>query len=801
MIENYLKTAFRSLKRNKVYTLINISGLAIGMAAAILIFLVIRYELSYNKSLPNYANIYHVATKDINPDGTDYTPGIPYPALEALRTDFPQIRTGALYSTFGTQVTIPASGTTADKKFIETTGLFFADPQFFDIFEYKWAIGNSAVLNEPNMVALTKSIAVKYFGDWNNAIGRSLKIDNAMDMKVGGILEDTPANTDYPVTIAGSFITIKSNRYYGYTPEWGNTTSSFQAFMLFPDNVKQADVDRQLAILSDKYYKNKGANKRVNFLQPLSAVHFDSNLPGFGNHVSSKATLATLAMIAFLIIMMACINFINLSTAQAVNRSKEIGVRKVLGSNRRQLFIQVMSETKMVVLVAALLSMLLAKLGLPYIKHIIPINEELSLFNGQSILFIILTVITVTVFSGIYPALILSGFKPVAALKNKISSATVGGVSLRRGLVVTQFAISQILIIGTIVAVSQMDFVRNADLGFNKEAVLIIGSSADSSVLVRQKSYKEALLKIPGVKMVTLSSDVPSSYHNAGTNFAYDHKPDETFTLYLKFGDEDYFKTFGLEFIAGEPYTGSDTAGKVVVNETLLKKLNVKNPQDAIGKEIKTGGSRWRSIAGVVKDFKTNSLKEDVNPLLIGSRRSRFCVISAKLQGANLSVPKAAIQKTWDEFFPEYAFVSAYMEDNIEEFYTQEEQMTLLYKIFAGLAIFISCLGLYGLVSFMAVQKTKEVGIRKVLGAGVANIVLLFSKEFTLLIGIAFVIAAPIAWYFMNKWLDNFAYRISIGWTVFAIAIATSVAVAWIAVGYKALRAAVANPVKSLRAE
>lgn len=801
MLKNYFIIALRNLKRNKVYALINISGLAIGLAACILIFLVVRYELSYNTAEPNYRNIYHVATQDKNPDGISYNPGIPYPALEALRNDFPQVKTGALFACFGSQITVPSANGASAKKFIESSGLFFCDPEYFSVFTAQWLAGNSSILKEPNSIALTKSIAEKYFGTWQNAIGKMVKVDNAMDMKVNGILEDFPANTDYPVTMMGSFVTIKNNRYYGYTTDWGATTSNFQVFMLIPSTVSVEGVKSQLVTLAHKYYKNNRVNVRTNILQPLSDVHFNTEIPGFGDHMTSRSTLLTLTLIAFLIIIMACINFINLSTAQAVTRSKEVGVRKVLGGNRYQLFFQAISETGLIVIGSAVLATALAWLFIPYIRHVVSISETLSMFNWEIALFLMLAIVTVILLSGVYPAMVVSGFKPVAALKNRISSATIGGISLRRGLVVTQFSISQMLIVGTIVAVSQMDFIRTADLGFNKDAVLVMGSSSDSSVLARQNSFKENLLQLPGVKAVSLCSDVPSSDNNSGTNFAFDRHPDENFTLYTKFGDADYFKTFGLEFAAGAPYQAGDTSGKVVVNETLLKKLNISDPQQAVGKEIRTGAGRWRTICGVVKDFKTNSLREGVKPLMIAPRSELFSVISVKLHSGNLSASQAAIQGSWDKFFPEYAYNSFYMDESIEQFYRQERQMALLYKIFSGLAIFISCLGLYGLISFMAVQKTKEVGIRKVLGAGTAGIVYLFSKEFTILIGVAFVIAAPLSWYFMNGWLENFAYRIHISWDVFVLAAVSSLLVAWASVGYKALRAAVANPVKSLRTE
>ncbi|HOZ86485.1 MAG TPA: ABC transporter permease [Bacteroidia bacterium] len=801
MIKNYFKTAYRNLRHHKTYVLINISGLATGMAACLLIFLVVCYELSYEKAQPAYEDIYRVVTQDKTPDGIEYNPGIPYPALEALRIDFPAVTTGALFATFGTQVSVPNAAALSPKKFIENTGLFFCDPQFFDVFFYKWIAGNSSVLGQPNVIALTRTTAAKYFGDWKIAMGKVIKINNALDLRVEGILEDLPANTDLPITMMGSYITLKNSGYYGYTTDWGSTTSNFQVYMRLPENISSATVNGQLAQLANKYYKNTGVNKRKNTLQALADIHFNPALGNFGDHVTTHATLLTLSMIGFFIILMACINFINLSTAQAVTRSKEIGARKVLGGSRSQLFTQVMGETGLIVTLAALAAILIASLALPYIKYIVSINENLNLVTPESGIFIFSTALLVTVLSGLYPAIVLSGFGPVMALKNKISSATVGGITLRRGLVITQFAISQALIVGTIVAVSQMDFIRTADLGFNKDAIVVLSSSSDSSVLLRQKPFKENLLKIPGVKHVSLCSDVPSSDNNSGTNFAFNHQPDENFTLFTKFADADYFKTFGLEFSAGEAYQPDDTSGKVVVNETLLKKLNIKNTEEAIGKDIRMGGGRWRQIVGVVKDFKTNSLREEIKPLMIAPRKKHFSIIAVKLLGNNLPASQAEIQRYWDRFFPEYAFDASFMDENIERFYQQEKQMALLYKIFASLAIFISCLGLYGLVSFMVVQKTKEVGIRKVLGAGIHNIVLLFSKEFTILIGVAFTISVPLGWFLMNNWLNNFVYRVSIHWQVFAVSVVISILIAWVAVGFKAIRAAMANPVKSLRTE
>ncbi len=804
MIKNYFKIAIRNLKRHKAFSLINIAGLAIGIAACLLLFTVVRYELSYDKFQPNYKQIYRIVTEDKNSDGMNYNPGIPFPALDALRTDIPEITTGVLMANFGSQVTVPSEDKTdvAGKKFIENSGFFFADPQFFKVFTYKWLSGSPEVLKEPNVTVLTKKMAKKYFGDWQSAMGKILKLDNAITVKVAGILDDVQPNSDFPLAIVTSYETAKSsNGVYFYSTSWGATTSNFQLYTLLPKNISADKINNQLLAFSKKNYGKRTRTVRTNFLQPLFQLHFDKRFEIYGDHVTNKSTLLTLALIGLFIIVMACINFINLSTAQAVGRSKEIGIRKVLGSNRKQLFAQVMGETALLVSAAVILAIGIAVLCLPYIKHIASIGENLGLLNLQTASFLLLLILVVTLFAGLYPALILSGFKPTLALKNKITSANIGGISLRRGLVVAQFVISQVLIIGTIVAITQMKFVKNADLGFAKDAVLLINTNTDSTVQSRQKSFAYKLKQLPGVESVSFSSDVPSSDNNSGTNFAYNHQPDEDFTLYLKFADENYFNTYGLKFIAGRSFNESDTIKELVVNETLLHKLGIKDPAQALGKEMRLGSKPWEPIVGVVKDFKTNSLKEDIKPLVLASNRQYYGVTGVKLKTSNLNSTQASVEKAWNDTFPEYAYTTSYMDENLAEFYKQDEQLTLLYKWFAGIAILISCLGLYGLVSFMAVQKTKEVGIRKVLGASSANIVFLFSREFTVLIAVAFVVAAPLAYFMMSHWLQDFVYRIKIGLSVFLVAVFISIIIAWVTVGYKAIKAAIANPVKSLRSE
>ncbi|HEY4936250.1 MAG TPA: ABC transporter permease, partial [Puia sp.] len=522
-----------------------------------------------------------------------------------------------------------------EKRFIEETGVFFADPQFFKIFATQWLAGSPLVLDMPNKIVLSKRTAEKYFGLWQNAVGKMIRLDNLNTVQVAGIIEDSPGNSDFQFKAIGSYSILKNNSIYGYSKEWGTTSSNEQVYMLLPPNQYVPTINKQL-IQFAKENKADGneTTKRTFFLRPLSILHFDSRMENMDDHVTSKTTLWTLALIALFILIMACINFVNLSTVQAVNRSKEIGVRKVLGSSRQNLLWQILGETSMLVMASILFAIGIAEFCLPYIKHVAYIHETISLLNWQTFIYLISVFLIVTFMAGLYPALVVSGYSPILALKNKINSASVRGISLRRSLVVLQFAISQVLIVGTLIALSQMSFVQNANLGMDKEGILIVKGNGDSTQISRMGIFKSDLKKNKSVLEVSQCSDVPSSDNNWGTDFAFDHKPEESFTLYLKFADADYFKTFGLQFAAGGPPAQTDTIKDVVVNETLIRKLGLKSSQEAIGKDIRLGGI-WRKITGIVKDFRTNSLREEIRPILIACSKRDYSYTVLKLSAGN----------------------------------------------------------------------------------------------------------------------------------------------------------------------
>ena len=765
----------------------------------------VSYELGYDTFQRNYDNIYRVVTIEKSED-ENYTPGVPLPGVEAIRLRFPEATVAGIFSSYGSQITVIGtdSNTLAStKKFIEDNGVLFTDPQALKIFDVKFLSGSGDKLADPGNVILSRAMAEKYFGKWENAYDQFIRLDLTVVLRVAGVIEDLPQQTDFPFKVLVSYKTLLANvDKYSAPNDWNNNSSNAQIYMLLPKGMSQTMVDQGLTAMGKEVYRDNGAvARKTHFLQPLRELHFDTRFETFGGHMISKPTIWTLVLVGFMIIIMACINFVNLATAQSISRSKEVGLRKVLGGNRSQLMGQFLGEAAIIVAFSLVLGTLLAKLLQPVLDNYLTINGALELFTWKTIAFLLGLGVVVVLLSGFYPALVLSGFQPVAALKSKISNASMGKVSLRRGLVVLQFALSQLLIIGTLVAISQMNFIRDADLGLNKDAVLILSHNADSASISRLPSLKNDILGIAGVKSVSFTSDPPTSENNWTTNFAFDGRDDEKFELAIKIADEDYFKTFGMEFIAGGPYRKSDTLTSFVINETLVRKLGLSNAQEAVGKNLRTGGGKWLPITGVVKDFKTNSLRESVRPLAMFSRSRFFYVTGIKLSGQNFAENVKQVQAVWDKHLPEYVNSASFLDENIADFYRQEEQLSKLYKMFSILAIIISCLGLYGLVSFMVLQKTKEVGVRKVLGASTSSIVFLFSKEFVILIVVAFLIAAPIAWFGMNKWLENFVFRIKLGPGIFIAAVALTLLVAWITVGYKAIRAALMNPVKSLRTE
>jgi len=683
------------------------------------------------------------------------------------------------------------------------------------MFNFPLLAGSYESLKDPNNVLLTKEIAETYFGDWKTAIGKTIKIKGyysmgaglfqfpATPLKVSGILATIPANTDFQLKLVVAWGTdFTGDAQYGFQqPGWNQSAPDFGCYVLLPPNISVDNFNQQLSAYARKMAP--ADNKDNYILQPLSAVHYDAAAGNYSNKTISHELINVLWLIAAFILLIACVNFINLSTAQAVNRAKEVGVRKVLGSSKSQLQIQFIVETFLIVTSAVILATGITILALPYVNQLLELSLSFNIVNNPAIiLFLLAVTIVVTALAGFYPSIVLSRFNPVNALKSKLTVNAAKGISLRRGLVVFQFIIAQALIIGTLIIVQQMNYFMNRPLGFDKDAIVNVPYRPDSTGVKLTDYLKQQLLS-NGVQAVSFCSNSPVEDNNMFTTFKFDNAiKDEDFQAITKFADNDYVPTYKLQLVAGRNLQPSGWTREFLVNESFVKSLGLKKPEDILNKEVSImGGLIKCPVVGVLKDFNDRSLRQDVAPLLIATNSTMYRQASIKLSTTNMASTMQSIKKIWEQTFPNYVYEYRFLDDKIAGFYKQESQLSQLYKIFAALAIFLSCLGLYGLASFMAVQRIKEVGIRKVLGATAGNIVYLFSKEFIILISIAFLIATPLAWYFMNKWLQDYVYRINISWWVFALAGILALLIALITISFQAIKAAIANPVKSLRSE
>lgn len=813
MINSYFKLSFRTLWRKKSFSLLNITGLAVGIGASLLIFLVIRNEMSYDTYQSKRERIFRVVTTFTNRStGEKWRHSmVPAPLASAMRRDFPSLEKVAVAEYIGgAQVYVPGENGGEEKKFKESGGLFFVEPAIFDIFDFTWLYGSAAELKEPNTVALTQSMAEAYFGNYKNAIGKIIQLwSYRVPLRVTGVFKDLPYNTDLPVRMAASHATwLRMDDHERQTREdWRSLSGGTQCFALISPKDDIGRLQAQLpAFVKNNYRENADQTTGFSSLtfQPLKEMHLDKRYATVKDDSLSATELWALAIIGLFLLMVACINFINLATAQSVNRAKEIGIRKVLGSNRLQLLKQFLGETALITASAIILGSIMAWLAIPYLSNLVGKTLELNPLRHPSILlFLILSGVIVTFLAGFYPAIVLSGFNPVAAIKSRINVRPASGISLRRALVVFQFVVAQLLVIGTLVVVKQMKYFREKPMGFEKEAVVLLDLPSDSTLRLKYSHLKSRLLQLPGVEAGSLCSIEPSSHFGRFTDFYYNNEAKrQPYSVKRINADTGYFNTFRLGLVAGRYPFSDDSTREVLVNETVVRKLGLRSAEDIIGKIVAVdNGSRKFPVAGVLRDFNNNSLRDEISPSVISADNNDYGTLALRLDPEKVPATLKQVEQIFTAIYPTYIYDCTFFDDQIGNFYRAEAITAALFKVFAFLAIFISCLGLYGLVSFMVIQKTKEVGIRKVLGASVQSILYLFSREFTTLIGIAFLVAAPVGYYFMKKWLLGFHYHIDMGWGIFVLAIVLSVLIAWIAVGYKAIRAALANPVKSLRAE
>lgn len=795
MFKSYLNIAWRNMLRNKVYTLINLAGLTLGLTCAILVFCLVHYHLSFDNFHHHKDRIYRVVSETTF-DMDDYSQGIPTPFGRAFRNDYDFAEKLSMRVIRGNMLITFNRGNTL-QKFKEN--ISYVEPDFFDIFNYPLAEGDARqLIADPHNALITEKLAHKFFPS-ETAVGKQFTVNGKDVFTVAGILKNIPVNSDNQQQVYLSFqYYLNKHPWQASDSSWGGISSSMQCFMRLKPSVKAADVEKQFPAMIHKYCSPGDAQHYFFFMQPLSDIHFNTLYDG----ELEKKYLWALAFIGLFLIATAGINFINLATAQSLNRSKEVGVRKTLGSSSAQMRIQFMAETAFLVLLAIVLSIGLAWLVLPSFNNLFSVHISLQLLDGLQLAgFIALLFVLVSLLAGYYPGLLLSRFRPVEALKGKITQKQVGGMSLRRGLIIMQFAIVQFMIIGAIVVARQMRYAIHSDLGFNKEGIVLLDMDIPGLKPPALHTFRNRLMQVAGVSEVSFCATPPLSEGNNWHDFRYNNRPkEEPFQVNGKHGDWQYLHMFGLQLVAGRNFYPSDTVNGYLVNETMVKKLHLASPADALGKTLRMTGVA-APIVGVVKDFHDQNFHGSISPLCISGDSKEYYTCAVKIALQNKKAILASIQQLFTSSFPDYIYSYSFFDNDIATLYETETNLLQLIELFAAIAVLIGCMGLFGLVSFMATQKRKEIGIRKVLGATVPGVLWLFGKEFTRLVCIAFAVAAPCATLLMQHWLKDFVFRISIDAFVFLLAIGVTLVMAIVTMGYTSLRAATANPVKSLRSE
>jgi putative ABC transport system permease protein len=811
MIRNYLRSAWRNIARHKFISFINIFGLTTGLTCCLLILAYIINELSYDKFNANADRTYRVTRIFYSGPNVEslHLSSIAPPFGPLLQTAFPDIQK---------MTRVLPSGVTVlhykDKLFNEKNA-FFADENFFDVFSLNVLKGDKhTALNDPYNIMLTEEIAKKYFGD-QDPINKAILLDNTKhEYKVTGIFKPFPSNSHMHPDILMSFNTLKDTAIYGekqLETNFGN--NSFYTYLLLPKNYNAEMISRQLSSFLDKYVHMKGMPPNLKTsqvtkltMQKLTDIHLRSHLDDEIEENGSISRVYIFSVIALFILLIACINYMNLSTARSALRAKEIGIRKVIGAQRKEIIRQFLSESVLVTWIAMMFALTLSWLLLPYINSLSSLDLAFfSLFKWKIISVILLLPFIIGLISGIYPAIFMSSFIPVKVLKGVLKAGS-GGISFRKILVVLQFSISIILIIATTVVFQQLRYIQQKSLGFNKDHII---NMAYNGSLTRQfESFRQELLKNPAVKEVGRSSRIPSGrlLDDQGAQVMQGGTM-APIKIDLKYITTDYgfIPTYGMQMAAGRNFSRdyiTDTAN-YVINETAVQQLGWKTPQNAIGKDISYGGVKGKVI-GVVHDFHFESLHQKIIPLLFllpAPKSGYYGNISIKIDGNNIPSAISTIKDTWQHYLPNVPFDYAFLDEKFQKLYNTEQQQGSLFTIFSCLAIFIACLGLFGLSAFTISQRVKEIGVRKVLGASVSQIVVELSKDFLKLVLIAAVFALPVAGVLMHNWLLDFASRINLSWWVFLMAGIIALIIAFITISFQSIKAAVSNPVKSLRSE
>lgn len=816
MFKSYFKIAWRNISRNKVYTGINVLGLSLGVCACLIIYLITSFELSYDTFHPDKDRIYRIVVSMQNEHGDKRDMAFLVSALPiAARNEVSGFEDATAFYNYFPKVTIPGSDKTtrkfdAPKEGEVASPVIVAEPQYFKIFKYRWLEGNaSTALNEPFKVVLSKQEAYKYFGSLplENMIGKEVVYNDSLRLTVSGIVEDWKGNTDFEFKDFISFATVQHSflKKDIDLQSWGMWDYNSQGYVKLANGVTPAVIEKRFEQFVKAHVKVEEGSKVQLKLQPLSDVHFNNLYQDSYSRQAHLPTLYGLMGVAVFILIIAAINFINLSTAQSLRRAKEVGVRKVLGSSKANLTIQFLVETFLLTAAALIIAVVATGPIISVFHSFIPQGVALHLFSSRVLMFLGCTLILTSLLAGFYPARVLSSYLPALSLKGHGAPQVNGKGYLRKTLIVFQFTVSLLFIIGTLVVGSQIRFILNKDLGFDKDAIITIHT--DWTTTADQLSvFYNKVKEISNIKLVSRHHETPSAQRHGGTIIYKQGQEASKIEASFDFCDESYVPLFGLKIIAGRNLTHSDTIKEYLVNETCAKALGFKKPQDAVGKFVEIGmPNSARQIVGVVKDFNSKSLHEVITPFFMASNKRGERSLSIKLATgrdiSNFKATLAQIGSAWKEVYPNNKFEYTFLDQTIADFYEKEQKTERLMNTAMLIAIFISCMGLFGLATFTAQQRVKEIGIRKVLGASVASIVSMLSKDFLVLIIISLAIASPVAYYFMHEWLQDFAYRVNIGLWVFLLSGLAAIIIAFATVSFQAIKAALANPVKSLRSE
>jgi len=817
MIKNYFKTAWRNLMKNKVFSFINIAGLSIGMAACLLILQYVSFQLSFDRFNKNAHDIYRV-TNDRYQNGKLIQHGtITYSAIgKAMQDDFPEVLNHTrVRPTFGIFIN-------DDKKLGDQYG-YAVDNSFLDMFSYQLSAGNkSNALTEPNTIILSEKLGRNIFDVKNNnfqqLIGKTIKLNNDAPYKITAICKDAPENSHLNFSFLTSYVTLYSGQYPWKQADYDFTDSDFWHYIQLKHGSDYKSLQAKLGAFSQRHFQGNKISGSVEkfYLQPLTKAHLYSDYEYEIGRTASATVVWSMLIIASLIIIIAWVNYINLATAKSVERAKEVGVRKVSGATKWQLVKQFLTESFIINMAALLIALMLVSVVQSSFNTLIQHHLSLSyLFhnglNGFNVITLLIAIIIAGIFiSGFYPAFVLSSFKPILVLKGKyITSAK--GISLRKVLVISQFAITVALIIGSFVVFSQMRYISKQNLGINLSQVLVIRppqlTNFDSTFITKENALQNDLRQIPHIKNVANSWSVPGN--EMGRDFDLSRNGDENgehFTTRKVGISPEFINVYDIKLLAGRNFDNTDynpdkdKVHNIMLNENVSKLLGFSTPKDAVGKTIHVEGKQW-DVIGVIADYHQKSLRYPLEPLVLMPLYSTYSALSAKVDTKDIAETMKAIKAKYDAFFPGNLFDYFFLDDRFNQQYANDQLFGKVFGIFSAFAIFIACLGLLGLSLFATTQRTKEIGVRKVLGASVSNIIMLLSKDFIKLVLIAFLIASPVAWFVMNNWLSDFAYRINISAWIFISAGLLAVIIALVTISFQAIKAAIANPVKSLRTE